>query len=71
MHGIACGYLLVEPDYYARYPPLGLLKIATYHRLLGDEVYFVRGLTQAQIPVQRRSTSRASSPTRGAPFATP
>ena len=43
--------LLVEPDYYARYPPLGLLKIATYHRLLGDEVYFVRGLTQAQIPV--------------------
>ena len=42
--------LLVEPDYYARYPPLGLLKIGTYHRLLGDEVYFVRGRTQAQLP---------------------
>lgn len=42
--------LLVEPDYYARYPPLGLLKIGTYHRLLGDEVYFARGLTKAQVP---------------------
>lgn len=42
--------LLVEPDYYARYPPLGLLKIGTYHRLLGDEVYFVRGRSQAQVP---------------------
>ena len=43
--------LLVEPDYYARYPPLGLLKIATYHRLLGDEVYFVRGCSiQTDLP---------------------
>ena len=42
--------LLVEPDYYARYPPLGLLKIATHHRLAGDEVYFVRGRTQEQLP---------------------
>ncbi|MCI4348278.1 MAG: hypothetical protein L3J97_06655 [Thermoplasmata archaeon] len=42
--------LLVEPDYYARYPPLGLLKIGTYHRLQGDEVYFVRGRTQEQLP---------------------
>jgi len=36
--------LLVEPDYYARYPPLGLLKLATYHRLRGDSVWLVRGL---------------------------
>jgi hypothetical protein len=42
--------LLVEPDYYARYPPLGLLKIATYHRLAGDEVYLVRGCAQSHIP---------------------
>ncbi len=35
--------LLVEPDYYARYPPLGLLKLATYHRLRGDTVWLVRG----------------------------
>lgn len=39
--------LLVEPDYYARYPPLGLLKIATHHRLLGDRVEFVRGCSDA------------------------
>jgi hypothetical protein len=38
--------LLVEPDYYARYPPLGLLKLATYHRLKGDTVYFVRGVRE-------------------------
>jgi hypothetical protein len=35
--------MLVEPDYYARYPPLGLLKLATYHRLEGDTVWLVRG----------------------------
>ena len=35
--------LLVEPDFYSRYPPLGLLKIATLHRSRGDEVMFVRG----------------------------
>jgi hypothetical protein len=35
--------LLVEPDYYTRYPPLGLLKLASYHRKRGDEVRLVRG----------------------------
>ena len=35
--------LLVEPEYYTRYPPLGLLKLASYHRLRGDEVKLVRG----------------------------
>ncbi len=35
--------LLVEPDYYTRFPPLGLLKLATYHRLNGDTVELVRG----------------------------
>ena len=35
--------LLVEPAYYARYPPLGLLKLATYHQLQGDTVELVRG----------------------------
>jgi hypothetical protein len=42
--------LLVEPDYYARYPPLGLLKIATHHRLQDDEVYFVRGCVEIRPP---------------------
>jgi len=35
--------LLVEPDYYTRYPPLGLLKISTFHKLRGDKVTLVRG----------------------------
>ncbi|NQU21769.1 MAG: hypothetical protein HQ567_10835 [Candidatus Nealsonbacteria bacterium] len=36
--------LLVEPDYRAKFPPLGLLKIGTYHRSRGDEVRLVRGV---------------------------
>lgn len=35
--------LLVEPAYYTRYPPLGLLKLASYHRDRGDTVELVRG----------------------------
>lgn len=35
--------LLVEPDYRNKYPPLGLMKIASYHRLRGDHVVFVKG----------------------------
>lgn len=36
--------LLVEPDYYTKYPPLGLLKISTYHKNIGHNVEFVRGI---------------------------
>lgn len=35
--------LLVEPDYYTRYPPLGLLKISALHKFKGDSVELVRG----------------------------
>lgn len=35
--------LLVEPGYKNKFPPLGLMKIASYHRLLGDHVYFIKG----------------------------
>ncbi|MDW7731545.1 MAG: hypothetical protein SCH66_03830 [Methanolobus sp.] len=37
--------LLVEPDYYTRYPPLGLMKLAAYHRSRGNHVQLVRGTT--------------------------
>ena len=35
--------LLVEPDYYTRFPPLGLLKLAAYHKMKNDTVELVRG----------------------------
>jgi hypothetical protein len=35
--------LLVEPEYYSRYPPLGLLKIASYWREKGSSIELVRG----------------------------
>lgn len=35
--------LLIEPKYKNKYPPIGLMKIATYHRMLGDSVEFFKG----------------------------
>ena len=35
--------LLLEPNYRNKYPPIGLMKLATYHRLQGDEVVFYKG----------------------------
>lgn len=35
--------LLIEPNYANKYPPIGLMKIATYHRMLGDKVRFFKG----------------------------
>ena len=36
--------LLVEPNYKNKYPPMGLMKISTYHKMLGDKVRFVKGI---------------------------
>jgi hypothetical protein len=35
--------LLIEPNYKNKYPPIGLMKIASYHRILGDHVKFFKG----------------------------
>ena len=35
--------LLVEPGYHNKYPPLGLMKLASYHTDQGDSVRFVKG----------------------------
>ena len=34
--------LLVEPNYKNKYPPMGLMKISTYHKGRGDEVTFYK-----------------------------
>ncbi len=39
--------LLVEPAYKSKYPPLGLMKLATYHKRKNDNVLFVKGCNPA------------------------
>ena len=33
--------LLVEPAYYSKFPPIGLLKLSTYHRSKGDTTEYI------------------------------
>src|SRR5439155_10368555 len=35
--------LFVEPSYRSKFPPLGLMRLSTFHRGRGDRVAFVRG----------------------------
>ncbi|MBQ5345040.1 MAG: hypothetical protein J6F33_07585, partial [Acidaminococcaceae bacterium] len=39
--------LLVEPNYKNKYPPVGLMKIATYYKNKGDVVEFRKGIIPA------------------------
>ena len=39
--------LLVEPNYKNKYPPMGLMKISTYHKGRGDEVTFYKGVMKS------------------------
>jgi len=40
--------LLVEPSYYTSYPPIGLLKLSTYHKNNKDTTEYIRGCHKAQ-----------------------
>lgn len=38
--------LLVEPSYRSKFPPLGLMRISSYYKSIGDSVTFVKGRVQ-------------------------
>ncbi len=45
---------LVEPNYYTTYPPLGLLKLAAYHRNRGDKIELMRVNGKKRIDPKKR-----------------
>ena len=45
--------LLIEPNYSNKYPPLGLMKISTFHKQLGDCVVFAKGKLSDNVAEKR------------------
>ena len=45
--------LLIEPNYANKYPPLGLMKISTFHKRLGDCVVFAKGTLPKKLAEKR------------------
>jgi hypothetical protein len=45
--------LLIEPNYANKYPPLGLMKIATFHKKLNDCVVFAKGKLSDKLSEKR------------------
>jgi len=41
--------LLIEPFYKAEYPPLGLMKISTWHKRKGDNVQYFKGIKYTEV----------------------
>lgn len=41
--GIKRNILLIEPNYKNKFPPIGLMKLSTYFKSLGDNVVFYKG----------------------------
>lgn len=40
---MARNILLIEPNYKNKFPPIALMKLSTYHKMLGDHVVFYKG----------------------------
>jgi len=40
---LSVNILLVEPNYRSKFPPLGLMRISTFHKNRGDNVTFIKG----------------------------
>jgi hypothetical protein len=52
--------LLLEPNYKNKYPPIGLMKISTYHKMQGHRVTFYKGdLQKLLIDVKVRTCLKA------------
>lgn len=45
--------LLIEPNYTNKFPPLGLMRLSTFHKRLGDRVVFSKGQLPGELAEKR------------------